>query len=180
MPANQDGTIVKAPGDQGAMVVRFDGYIALTWVDWESGYRLVVGLEFAEYCNDIYDFDIVPVMQVYNPVDQDIVNELINARDVYVEVYPAYVWDCERFVNEGPLATGLVKFMSTDNDLYAYLDTNLNPRVNSFGSSANGKIFTPEGDIVLLNFTTRYVWPGYPDEYSMNEIYKINLAFTGP
>ena len=173
--------VVKAPGDiNGAQIVRYDGWIAVTYLDLKRNLRIVLGVDMDLQCVGVFAPDIVGVMEVTNPVDQDVVMQLINGDGVHAWIYPLYEWDCERFLGEGPIASGFVHVVSTDNDLWAYLDTNTNPRVNSYKTTATGELFTPDGDKVLLAFTNKVVWPGYPEFDDIRELVSsINLAFTG-
>ena len=172
---------VKAPGNgQGAVVIRYEGGLALTYVDVNRGLRVVFGLDMNEYCVGIYDFDLVNIMEITNPADQYVVNQLINGDGVRASVYPLFPFDCEIFLATEPLATGYVKLVSTDNDLYAYFEENLHPRVNSYKTTATGELYTPDGDKVMLAYVNKIVWPGYPDFDQIRELVSdVHLAFTG-
>jgi hypothetical protein len=152
------------PEGSGATVIRFDGWIAVNYYDVDRDLQVIIGVDMNEYCAGDFNPDIVEIQEVTNPVDQNIVNQLIHGSDIYCWVYPLYPFDCERFLTEGPIASGYVDLVSNDNDLYAWIEeASGNNRVNAFGIAARGELFTPEGQKVRLAFQTRLVWEGYPD-----------------
>jgi hypothetical protein len=164
----------------GATLVRYEDNYAVIFVDEERELQLVIGVDIAVYCTTGFFPDIVRVMEVTNPVDQDVVSQLLMGRGLQAAVFPLYPFDCARYVGEGPIASGLADVVSTDNDLYAYFETNTNPRVNSFQTKVNGTLYTPEGTKVLLNCMWKTVWPGYPDLDQIRELRSdIFLATTG-
>lgn len=173
---DQPGILKDQPPMTGATILRYDDFFAVTYVDIVNNLRVVFGVDMELFCNDIFEPDIVSIMDIVNPNDQNLVNELLRGEDLQCWVYPLTPFDCEIFLAEGPIATGYVDLVSTDNDFYAFLEERTANRVNSFGTTANGTLYTPAGQKVLFNFTYRTVWTGYPDLAFINQVSKINLA----
>ena len=179
-PVPATGNIDKDGGGSGAQVVRYQDALAIIYTDEVRGLQLIVGVDVEEYCTLGLFPDIIDIMEITNPVDQVLVVQLIRSKDVHAAVYPLYDFDCARMLDEGPIAVGTADFLSVDNDLYAWYDTNDASRVNSATSKVNGTLYTPDGQKVLLNFTWKLIWPGYPD-FDQIRLLKsdIVLTFTG-
>ena len=179
-PVPATGSIDKDGIDTGAQVVRYQDALAIIYTDDARGLQLIVGVDIEEYCTVGFFPDIVDIMEITNPVDQELVVQLIRGKGVHAAVYPLYEFDCARMLDEGPIAAGTADFLSVDNDLYAWYDTNDASRVNSATIKANGTLYTPDGQKVLLNFTWKLLWPGYPD-FDQIRLLKndILLTFTG-
>ena len=178
IPTNQfDKDQPMNPGG-GAFVIRSEGTFAFGILDIDENLLGLVGVDLAEWCGVGFNPDAVDIMEVTNPNDQLLVNELIHGNDLHCAVYPFdpdFSW-CD-YLTIAPLVTGFVDMNSTDNDLYAWEEeNNHNQRVNSYKISAHGALYDQDGQRVQVNMLDKIVWTGWPDEEYLNALTIINLA----
>ena len=174
-----ESSVKDQPADTGAIIFRFQGGYGAVFYDFGRGLQAIIGIDVNDFCAGTGIYDIVNVMEVINPLDRDLINQLLTGSDMNCFVYPLYPFDCERFVAEGPIASGFVNLNSTDNDYWAFLESRTAERVNTFKTSAQGDLYTPEGQKVMFNFQSQTVWTGYPDMEFIRESTDIFLAVTG-
>ena len=88
------------PVGAGATIIRYEGGLALNFWDVRRQLQVIIGVDMPVFCGGDFVPDIVDVMEITNPVDQNIVNQLIHGSDMYCWVYPLYEFDCERYLTE--------------------------------------------------------------------------------
>ncbi len=162
----------------GASVVHYDGGFWWYTVDLETNWIAMFGLDVAEAC-EFGIIDVVDFMEVTNPNDQNIVNQMIHGNDMHCAVYPFdpdFDIPCD-YLTIDPLATGFVDMNTTDNDLYAWAEeSSHNQRVNSYKISANGALYDQDDQRVQANILEKFVWTGWPDGEIINSVTFIKLA----
>lgn len=176
--------VLMKPANAGAEIFRYSAENVFTFFDWEAGLRLRVGANSDQWCADGYpildEFDFKDIiLPNSDPEVFDRVIQKIKGNDVYAEVraWPhEYPDNCSYYAAVPAIATGTVKLIATDNDVYAYLQGGNN--TNAFGYKANGKLTGPEGQTYNLNFVFRAHWDGV-DLASYKEVIKIKLTPVG-
>jgi len=134
------------PPDQSGIVMRGDYMWGIAPVDEEAGLMAVLGFDPVEVCSGNFDFDVISWS------DKDIQDGLrlstLAKGDMTTSVWNFYPFqgNCNRFLTEQPLATGLSKYKITDNDWYGlrYCDSKNN--MNTVTRSAHGALYTPSGE----------------------------------
>jgi len=183
-PDSQDVVITGVdkdpPANSGPNVVRYEDSWGNYWVFvWDYLDNLeatvMVGFDPQAICNG-EPWPSIPIMEVNHPQDQFIVNQLIHAQDVAIYVYDG-IWPggCDFFLENDPLFWGTGNFNSTDNDLYAYIEGNDSPRVNSYGIVCNGQLEDADGNGANVHLVYRAVWPGWPADPALFE-FKVDRA----
>ena len=160
------------PAQSGLNVVRFEDGVGFNPWDPDKDIQAVLGFDAVAYCNENYDFDIVPIMEVNVPQDADRIKQLIKG-EVQATFWGFSDWDCDRFMTELPLGYGMVQIISTDNDLTAWLRDNQN--VNSFGLRAHGYMWSPTNEQLKFHLVHHIVWDGVDGEVKWKEILKMSL-----
>ena len=122
------------------------------------GHDTSIGADFVEFCNGIVNFDIVGLMEISVPEDANRLIDLQKGR-VRVSVWPFTTFDCDLFASTTPLATGMVDFIYTDNDLLVFLNPD-NVNHNAFGFQAHGRLTNSSGQDVQFSGHARWVWDG--------------------
>jgi hypothetical protein len=165
-------TLADPPPASGPNVVRFDDTFALQVPDFEDNKQVILGADITEFCNGVVNFDVIPFMEVTNPQDEDRIKQLAKGI-VVASVWDFADFDCDRFLTEMPLASGMASFHLNDNDLNVFLRDNQN--ANSFGVKAHGDLFSPDGEPLKFQFVWHVVWDGVDGEKFFKEIVKISL-----
>ena len=147
------------PAQSGPRVLRYNFDTAFVFSDFDSGLFVAFGVNMADYCNDVFEFEEFTFMDVL--VDEDS-NRLLGPG--YGEVYTA-VWgfpenDCARFTTELPLAEGMITLRLNDNDVYAW-EFNERSNKNSYSFRANGPMWSPTDQSMRLHFVSHAVWGGF-------------------
>jgi len=160
------------PATSGPIVIRGTTVFAVVQADYKRGLLVIFSANMSEYCNGIYDFDIINFMDIDTQDDALRVAELLKG-DVTTSVWATTVFDCAFFLNNNPLAEGTAHLVSTDNDVLAYLfpDT---PNANAYGWMAQGTLYDHMGRTYHFNSVDRITWDGV-DLAGVKEVSKINL-----
>lgn len=138
--------------DFSGIVSRSDGPAAYTFADPATGWRVTFGLDVAEYCAGIIDFDLLYWSDKYLPTDRLV---SLNKMEARTAVWPFLAFDCALFTTVDPLASGLSTFYYIDNDLFG----SDNPNVNAWGFKATGTLaWTADGTPAQFSFHRRLVW----------------------
>ncbi len=171
--------IVNAPPQSGMIVYR--GEFGGGWiiVDQKLGLTAILGVDNEEFCStfDPSAFDIINFQDALIP-NEELRVITISVGEVTATVYEGtFMFDefiCDFLAGTDIVAKGMATMLYTDNDLYAFLESNNNNAMNVFGQSAHGLVETPEGEELILNVTGRYRWDKV-DPNSFVEIVNIQL-----
>lgn len=164
----------------GAWIIEYTGAHAYAFLDEDSGFLLTLGIKNpTEFCSGTLNYDLFNFKDILLPNSDPDLRRLI--RQMTGDDISAYVWHFESlpdnlitFVcSHQPVASGNVKFISTDNDYYLDLD-----QVNrcSFGSKANGTLTGPDGRSYKLNL----VYQALVDKNDPSTLFKevLTIALT--
>jgi len=139
-----------APPVESGIVLRGERFDAWTWADSETGLRVTIGFDVLEYCANVFDFELVPFQAAFLPSDRLLVRE---AGPMHAAVWGFTAFECDRFTSEQPVATGEVRFRTTDNDFSLTGRNN----VNAYGVMANGVIGLTDGGTAMLAAHARFL-----------------------
>jgi hypothetical protein len=153
------------PSNSGPRVFRTE-ILAFAVIE-ANGMAAFVGADISALCEGEDWFGFWEYMIIDSPADIDLAMLLAKGDDVPTYVYPeaAIVWEdgwidlaylCEYDQLYGEIASGTSNVIYTDNDANAA--DNLHERVNSFGVSATGVLFTPSDDPVSFSGGRRCLW----------------------
>jgi hypothetical protein len=160
------------PAQSGPNVMRFDGGVAFSIPDFDAGTQVILGVNMIEFCNDFFNPDTVPFMDINVPEDSDRIKQLFKG-EVQASVWGFSEFNCARFLSELPLGQGMVQVHGNDNDLIVFLRDNQN--ANSFGIRANGDMWSPAtGEQLKFHLVWHVVWDG-ADGDKFKEMVKISL-----
>lgn len=135
------------------IVVRDEIPAAFTWVDFDSGLRVIVGADLDEFCAGNLNFDLVEITDKVQASGR-IVSLLKGT--VQTTVWDFLDFDCALFTTIDPVASGDAKLRSTDNDLDGTGPDDRN--TNAWGLMAHGRLENTEGDRMSLNAFIRWVF----------------------
>lgn len=136
---------VGPPAESG--IVTRDGFpVAYTWVDFDTGLRVIVGADMDEFCAGLNNFDIIPYQDV-NLADARVIT--LGKGDIQTTVWDFLDFDCALFTTSEPVAYGRSKFMEVDNDLLGIGEED--NHTNTWGLSARGQLASADGGTVRLN-----------------------------
>jgi hypothetical protein len=148
------------PAQSGPRVFRYNFDVAWVFSDFDSGLFVAFGVNMADYCNDVFEFEEFTFMDVL--VDEDS-NRILGPGygEVNTTVWGFPEFDCERFTTEFPLAEGMITLRLNDNDVYAW-QPNERSNKNSFSFKANGPMWSyTTGERMQLHFVSHSVWGGF-------------------
>lgn len=134
------------PPPASGIITREGKPVAYTWVDSDTGMRIVVGADMNEFCSGFNNFDIVPYHEANLP-DGRLVS--LGKGALQTTVWDFLVFDCALFTTEEPVASGRANFMEVDNDLFGIADGDKN--TNTWAYSARGRLSATDGGTVQLN-----------------------------
>ena len=132
------------PPPVSGIVVRDGIPSAWTWVDTDTGLRVVVGADMDDFCAGIIDFDVVDF--------QDATLSSGRIIDLGKGMMTTSVWDfldfdCALFNTSDPVAYGRSRLLTVDNDLQGTVVNN----TNTWGFMAQGRLMTSDGGTVQFN-----------------------------
>ena len=146
------GPIAADPPALSGIVTRGEAAVARSWVDFDSGLRIVVGADLDEFCAGVDNFDYVEITDI----------QLASGRIIGLDkgIVQTTVWDftdfdCALFTTIDPVASGFARIRTTDNDLLGFEPGDSN--TNAFGSMVHGKLEDPYGTRLILNAIQRIV-----------------------
>ena len=128
-----------APAESG-IIMRGERPAAYTWVDVDSGLRLIIGADINEFCSGIINFDLVAFQDAYLPEGRPIL-EILQGEDMQTTVWDFLPFDCVLFTSVDPAASGVADLVNTDNDLFG----------NAGDRNANAWTFTAQGTLTLAS-----------------------------
>lgn len=147
------GLVAADPPPASGVVIRDEAEVGVTWVDFDSGLRVILGADIVEFCSGIIDFDVVNSQSVEPPVGEDWIIERLYG-EVRAQVFDFLDFDCDLFVNNEPVAAGYVMLTTTDNDLFQSGP----PNANAWGWMAHGAVYSPDGDVFALSAILRNLY----------------------
>ena len=147
------GPVAADPPAISGIVTRDQIPAAFTWVDFDSGLRVIVGADIDEFCAGNLNFDLVEVTDKV-PASGRII-ELLKGT-VQTTVWDFLDFDCALFTTIDPVASGDAKLRSTDNDLEGTAPDDRN--TNAWGFMAHGRLEGLDGTRMSLNAFIRYVF----------------------
>lgn len=153
------GPIAADPPADSGTVTRGQEALAFTWVDFDSGLRIIIGADIDEFCGGVNNFDLVDFMRV-EPQPERVIERL--SGDVQTTVWDFLDFDCALFTTLEPVASGQARLRATDNDLFGIGDDDRH--TNSWGLMAHGKLEDSFGTDMNLNAFLRQVF-GNPSGY---------------
>ena len=161
------------PPANSGIVTRGSYESAYVDIDTHSGLLSVVGVDIVQWCTDGAPFD------TFYYADKDLQDgfRLNTGEKAYVQasVWPITVFDCELFTTVQPLATGMAKFRSHDNDLFGLRFCEEKNNANAFGSRANGTLYSPSGEARQFSMHT---WGLFDCETFTFPLYKTKISLT--
>lgn len=132
--------------------------VAIAWIfrDFDSGLSVVLGTDPVELCNGTLDFDIVYYSDKYLP---PLRLSTLGKGELTTTVWDyTGQFDCDYFLSGVlPLATGLSKYRSVDNDLFILHDCQLN-NMNPVSRAAHGTLYSPYGEKNQFQFILHEVY----------------------
>lgn len=166
------------PANSGPYVMRLEDYVYFYYYSVDDDVTMIAGQDPREFpCGGI-DPELIPILEIQNPQEQYVVNQIIHSNDIPVYIWTGELTWCYELFDADPIYTGTVNFTATDNDLYAYVEGNDSPRVNAYGWALQGTLDAAGGGNVHVNGVWRAVWPGWPAdplEYSFT-VDQFNLV----
>lgn len=143
------------PTSPGPYIIRSEGWFGYGHADYRRGVSATYGFDPVELCQGTYDPELVPIQEIGVPQDVDRFIALQRG-PVSAQVWPFTDFDCTLFLNNAPLATGLVQLVYTDNDFLAWLRDPTNQ--NAWGWTAGGTLTRPDGSQAELQAVIRLVY----------------------
>lgn len=132
-------TIDNAPAQSG-IVMRGETSVAVGWTDEKDGTFVFIGIDPRDFCNGVFDFDIVPFQEVYLTHGGSLGH--IQGHDLRTTVWPFPGFTgCGLLDIYAPLATGVSDLVNTDNMYTGGSPAN----ANAFGFRAHGTLTLANG-----------------------------------
>ncbi|HSM17679.1 MAG TPA: hypothetical protein VK845_11890 [Gemmatimonadales bacterium] len=133
-------SIDDAPPGSG-IVIRTERGVFPGWTDWDEGIFVFIGIDPRDFCNGVYDYDIIPMQEVNLPDDRGTL-VLLQGEDLRTTVWPFPGFTgCQLLDIYDPLATGVSDLVYTENRGYGAGRSN----ANAFGYRAHGTLRLANG-----------------------------------
>jgi hypothetical protein len=169
--------LMKSP-ESGALILRQEAKLYLTFFDATSGLRLLLGVsDLSSFCSGVSGFDTWSFKDIFLPNADAEPRRML--RHMTGDNVGAIVWNPDHWPNicgYVPLAAGTANVVRTDNDFFAGSQDNDNS--NAYGFKAHGTLVGPAGQVYQLNFVLRGIWDGV-DPASRKVVFKIQLTPAG-
>ena len=154
------GPVSSDPPAATGVVTREEVEVAHFWVDFDTELLIVVGADIVEFCDGIIDWDVVYGQYVQPPTDDEWLMEMRKG-EVRAQVFDFVDFDCDLFLTNEPLASGMVQLITTDNDVWQ----SGKPNANAWGYMASGFVYTSDDVELALSAVVRYVYLKKQDRY---------------
>jgi hypothetical protein len=164
----------------GAWIIIDNEKHAAAYLDEDSGYLLTLGIKDpTEFCSPTQNYELFNFRDLILPNSDPDLRRTISK--ITGEDISAFVWHFDSVpaniitfaCNNQPIASGNVKFVYTDNNLYV-----VNGGINrdSFGATANGTLTGTDGKTYKLNL----VYNGLVDKNDPTTLFRqiINIHLT--
>ena len=138
--------VLADPPPFSGVVERNDYPAAYTWVDFESGLRIVIGADMDEFCSGLLNFDLMAFQDVTIPDGRIVSNGI--GEEMQTSVWDFLDFDCALFTSIDPVASGYARLRVLDNDLQGIAEGDTNTNVWTF--MAHGKLEDPWGSTFNL------------------------------
>jgi hypothetical protein len=145
--------------DAGGIITRDEMGLGLFQRDSKTQLQVVLGIDIAEFCGGVWAPDLVARQIVDVPDEANRIVRLLHGTDVRTSVWPNFGFNCGLFTTTTPLATGLSKFVHTDNDVFIFFNPD-NKNSNAYGWTAHGVLADPAGDKAPFSAHRRCQWDG--------------------
>jgi hypothetical protein len=150
------------PESSGAVVVRtaWNTYFTM----WDPETELLVAHVFRDpysACVPSTPYELYPLdrQRVVSEDAVNLVRQLVKAEEISIKVWHSTTPDWTVALRcSPPIAEGVGKLVTVDNDAFAYLPDNDRMRANSFGIMGHGTLLGPEGQQYAYSGTFRFVW----------------------
>lgn len=103
---------VNAPEVSG-VVTRGDGILGMSWIDPDTGLRIILGFDPEELCAGNFNFAVVPTQFVGVNDSREM---WVYRTSVQTTVWDLFDFDCELFADAEPIAVGESRVTYHDND----------------------------------------------------------------
>jgi len=154
-----------APAESG-IVVRGETPVGVTWVDLDSGLRVVLGADMDEFCAGIVNFELIAFQDANLPTGRIV---SVATGEVQTRVWDFLDFDCDLFTTIAPVAAGSANLQNNDNDLQGSAVNN----TNTWGWTANGMLeWTADGSPARFN---GFVRQQFGNNSGPKVVSKINL-----
>lgn len=153
------------PENPGPIVMRGEDGLAIWYPDYKAGLSVVHGIDMDELCSGSEDFDLIAYQDIMSPSEVGRIISVMQGDNITTSVWPtvADFFDFfDIYCEIEPIATGTVRILLTDNDLFGGGFGDGKPNMNAFGLSAHGKLtWTDGGGLAHYNGLSNCVWDGF-------------------
>lgn len=132
-------TIDNAPVESG-IVMRGETSVAVGWTDQKDGTFVFIGIDPRDFCNGVFDVDIVPFQEIYHTHGGTLGHIQGQGLRTTVWPFPGFT-GCHLLDTYAPLATGVSDLVNTDNMYSGGSPAN----ANAFGFRAHGTLTLASG-----------------------------------
>ena len=132
------------PPSESGIVTRGDREFALFDVDEKAGISSVLGVDPVAFCSGLTEFDFISYAD--KAVQNDLRSVRVGRGEVVASVWPFTDFDCNLFLTEMPLASGMASVVDRDNDFFGLDRCDEKQNINSFGYQAHGALYSPDGE----------------------------------
>ena len=167
----------------GAWIIEYHKELAYGFLDEDNRFFLTLGIKDpSEFCSGTQNYDSFSFKDLLLPNSDPDLRRVI--RKITGEDISAYVWQFESVpaylftiaCTSQPIASGNVKFISTDNDYFVGGGGN---NRNSFGRKATGTLTGTDGQTYKLNLVYHALVDKEDPSTLFKEILNIDLTATG-
>jgi hypothetical protein len=151
------------PENPGPIVMRGEDGLGIWYPDYKAGLSVVHGIDVDEFCLGIEDYDLIAYQDIESPSEVGRIISVMQGDNITTSVWPEVAdFDCEIYSEIEPIATGTVRILLTDNDLFGGGFGDGKPNMNAFTVSAHGKLtWTDGGGLAHYNGLSNCVWDGF-------------------
>jgi hypothetical protein len=180
LTSDQTTSLLKPPANSGPNIVRWESSFGWLFYDMANDLISIHSWDDVVCSPGRTDFVLLQIQDIYNPSDQNLLMTLMKSKGHWIFVFD---WtgltgadiNCEVLM-ENLFAVGRGNLVSTDNDLFAWMEHDRN-RANSFKTTGQGKVFDSAGAEYHYNLVSKYVWKmGTELDHGFD---KINLKKKG-
>lgn len=149
--------IANAPNQSGMYVIRAEIGTGSLIVDTKTGLSVTLGIDFENFCNDGYYWELIPAQYIITP-NSDGRYITLGQGDVDTTVFDG-AFDgtidfCDFILNTPVLAEGISQLIYNDNDLLGITDNNS----NAWSIKANGRLLNQDNESKNLSAKFHETW----------------------
>jgi len=168
------GTALAEPPASSGIVVRGTYDMGRVFVDEDAGLLLIAGGDVVEWCST-GDTEWSLVTYFDKDLQDGLRLNTIEKAQVTASVWAFTDFDCDLFMTEQPLATGMAIYRMHDNDFFGPRFCEIKNNMNAWGHSVIGTLYSPSGEIRHLNFRE---WGLYDCDTDTFPLYKNIIRLT--